>query len=166
MSKREPRGTPLGRSRRLYFLLMFAALASASCEDDPMGVTPEGLQPSRLEYFGGPARIEVPEQATVGSEVVIGIKSYGGGCIEPGPTIFDNTGARVVIRPEDVFPDPNRVCFDILVMIDHSVGLTFDEPGEVRLVVHGARIRSDADGSIHRDLITITRTITVLETGS
>jgi len=166
MSKRMAHEPQFGRSQWQFFLLVFAALAGASCDEPPTGVTPEGVQPSRLEYFGDPARIEAPEQAIVGAETVFAIESYGGGCIEPGPTVVEQVGPNVIIRPKDIFPDPDRDCFRDLVMIDHSVALTFHEPGEVSIEIHGAKLRSDTDGSIHRDLITITRSITVLPAGS
>jgi len=61
-----------------------------------------GLFPE-LAHFGEGPTIEYPAAAVVGEPFAIVITTFGGGCIEQGPTNVVSSGRRIDIRPMDVF---------------------------------------------------------------
>lgn len=130
----------------------------AACGDDTLvqPFEPEGLQPARLEFHGDPARVTIPQTATAGVPFEISIQTYGGGCIEAGPTPVKLLGGTLDIRPLDDFPPPESLCSADVRFNDHSVTYTVDAPMTLEVVVHGVRV-SEAG----REDVTVTGTIVV-----
>ena len=123
--------------RLLVSTLMIALLAlSSRC-----GPTePEGLerQPGTLEFYGDSARIHVPDSVTAGTAFEVRVTTYGGGCMQKGETDVYVRGRIAEIRPYDYEPTGRgRVCPDILVLYNHTVLLTFSEPGEGIIRIYG-----------------------------
>lgn len=114
----------------------------AACGDDgrTLPFEPEGQQPARLEYYGNPARVSVPESVAVDEAFTISIETYGGGCIEAGPTGVKRIGDRLEIRPLDVFPAVDAVCTADLRYIDHSVTHSVSTALTLKVVIYGVRV--------------------------
>ena len=60
------------------------------------------LNPERIAHFGEGPTIELPAAAVVGEPFAVVITTFGGGCIEQGPTNVVSSGRRIDIRPMDV----------------------------------------------------------------
>jgi hypothetical protein len=140
-------------ARLIGLLVVFGACGD---EDRFLLSEPEGLQPARLEYFGEPARVSAPGAAAVGESFLISIETYGGGCIEAGPTSVKLVGGRLEIRPLDDFPARDAVCTADIRLIDHSVTHRVDAAMTLEIAVHGIRVSDDGV----EDLI-VTRTVEV-----
>lgn len=144
--------------RSIYRQLALAAVVFAvACNKDVLSPRePGGLQPARLTFYADPPRISVPEVTTVGTPTVIGIESYGGGCIASGPTPFELKGDHMVVSPLDRFPEGDPVCTSDLRYIDHSIAVRFDKRMTVRVSIHGTQVSAD-----HRAPLTVEETIIV-----
>lgn len=139
-------------------LVALGVIAVVACGDDTLvqPFEPEGLQPARLEFHGDPPRVTIPQTATAGIPFEISIQTYGGGCIEAGPTPVKLLGGTLDIRPLDDFPSPDAFCTADVRLNDHSITYTIDVAMTLDVVVHGVSV-SEAG----REEVTVTGTIVV-----
>lgn len=134
------------------------SVAVAACGDDSpfLIFEPEGLQPARLEFFDDAPRVSVPENVGIGELFVISIETYGGGCIEAGPTPVKLVGETLNVRPLDDFPDRDDVCSADVRLIDHSVSFQMDAQMTLEVAVHGTRVSEEG-----LEDIVVSRTVVV-----
>lgn len=139
------------------FLALFVILVTACGDDSPLQpFEPEGLQPSRLQFHGEPVRVSIPAAATAGVSFEVAIETYGGGCVEAGPTSVKLIGGRLDIRPLDDFPDQDAVCTADVRLIDHSISYTVDAAMTLEVAVYGVRVTEAG-----REDTTVTGTIEI-----
>ncbi|MFW6089728.1 MAG: hypothetical protein ACODAB_08240 [Gemmatimonadota bacterium] len=128
------------RAYRASIGILTVLVAACGDDDRTLPFEPEGHQPARLEYYGDPPRVSVPESVAVDEAFTISIETYGGGCIEPGPTGVKRIGDRLEIRPLDVFPAVGAVCTSDLRYIDHSVTHSATTALTLEVVIYGVRV--------------------------
>lgn len=123
--------------RLLMSTLMIALLALSSRCGPTASAAPE-RQPGTLEFYGDSARIHVPDTVTAGAAFEVRVTTYGGGCMQKGETDVYVRGHMAEIRPYDYEPTGRgMVCPDILVLYNHTATVTFAEPGEATIRIHG-----------------------------
>jgi hypothetical protein len=118
---------------RLPLLVAITAVVvgcSSADDDEQLGV---------VEFYSDEARIEAPASAQVGESFELGVSTFGGGCTELVRTEVVIEGLEVDVRPYDRGYESDEVCTDILVVLDHGVGLSFDQAGSATIRVHGRR---------------------------
>lgn len=139
-------------------LVALCVVLVTACGDDErlLLFEPEGLQPARLEFFGDAPRVSVPATAALGEPFVIDIQTYGGGCIEPGPTPVKLVGGRLEVRPLDDFPRDDALCTADIRLNDHSVTYSVDADMTLEIDVLGVSVTDSG-----REDLTVTRTIVI-----
>lgn len=123
--------------RLLISTLIIALLALSSRCGPTEPVAPE-RQPGTLEYYGDSVRVHVPDTVTAGAAFEVRVTTYGGGCMQKGETDVYVRGRTAEIRPYDYEPtDSGQTCPAILVLYNHTATVTFAEPGEATVRIHG-----------------------------
>jgi hypothetical protein len=107
-----------------------------------LGCTADGEDLGVVELYDDEARITVPALATAGAPFTVGLATYGGGCASRARTEVVVDGFKVDILPYDLRAQDDT-CPDVLMFLDHSVGLTFATEGVVSVRIHG--LRDDGD---------------------
>ena len=131
-------------SRPLALLLGTLVLAvSAGCRLLTDNEIRRERQLALIEFYGDPIVIEIPDTVAVGSPFEVTVRTYGGGCIDPGDTEVSVTGQAATVRPYDVFVThlpPNYACTDDIRLYTHRATVRFDQAGPATVTVHG-RVR-------------------------
>lgn len=169
------------RTRRAGAALAASALlvaAAAACGDltEPgegqrgiLRVEPAGTAGSEVAAAAaaGPGdategSIEAPSQVRVGERFTATVTTVGlDGCWEPLGEDVSVEGLRAEIVPFDTDATEEGVaCTQALVLLDHPVQLSFDEPGEAVLRVEGRRVVG-LDGS-ESEPLALETTVTVV----
>lgn len=141
-------------------LSIAAVFASLACDYGEATDGTRELRPGVLEHFGDPVRIEIPPRVAAGAPFLLTVHTYGGGCLEEGPTEEIRSDDRIVIRPLDRFVSTDGVCTSDLRVYAHEVSLTLEDPGVVEILVQGVR-KFFEDGRVVEEPLAVERSITV-----
>lgn len=107
-----------------------------------------------------PAVTEVPGTAVRGMSVEVTVVTYGGGCVERGPTEIEFVGGSAIITPLDYhlvaeLGVVNVNCADIGKEFLHRAELVFNTAGEKEIIFRGL-------DQVTRDTTYISHTLTVM----
>lgn len=133
-------------------------LIPVACSDpaDIARVGDDGRVIGTIEYYGDPVQVEIPTDATRGSEFTVTVVTYGGGCVSEGETETDIDGLNVVVTPYDYDVSgqlpPNGACTDELNLFEHETTLRFDRAGTATVVIRGQRKPSQEIFSVKRTI--------------
>ncbi len=107
-------------SLRACSLLLGCALVA--CAD---GTT---VELGQIEADGAPLRIGIPASATIGQSVLVGLVTYGDGCVS-----FEETQVTITEHGADITPYDRRTleaeCPLILRAFDHDATVRFETAG-------------------------------------
>lgn len=146
-------------STRLFATLL--AFMTVGCDSDLLApIEPNGLNPARIAHVGEGPTIELPAATLVGEPFAIVITTFGGGCIEQGPTNVVSSGRRIDIRPMDVFSRVGANCPDVLRYHSHRATLTGSQRGMLEIRVYGTAL-SFAGDVIERRAVAVSRHIRI-----
>jgi hypothetical protein len=134
---RSPRGFPK-RVRKA----LIAALAASACgiaepiEDRLIGIV--------AEEEGVPV-VSVPQQVAATEEFEVTVRTRGGACVRKGETEVELAGDTAKITPYDHYqiPRPGIGCLPTAETFQHTVIVTFVDPGEAVVVVRVREPESD-----------------------
>ena len=121
--------------------LMAIACTTLACGDD----VPAGAALGIIEHYGDAALIDAPVEAVVGEQVLIDLQTVGGGCVGYHSTEVTVSAMAAHIRPIDTQPESDAVCTADMRLLDHSVGVVFNESGTAWVRIDGRRVNSDLD---------------------
>lgn len=115
-----------------------------------IGNVEPGLYPGIIKFSDDPILIDVPDNASVGDSITIGLQTYGGGCVTKGETRLDQSTLSVEIAPFDrvIDPGPQGACTHILKTFDHSVVVAFDQTGTANVTIRGREWPANKDFSL------------------
>ncbi len=103
-------------------------LAACSLTTEPQ----DRLIVGTVVFYQDSLVVDVPESARVGEAFEVGIRTYGGGCEEMGPTQLDLRSDTVVVTPmERTSARAGVACTDILKTFDHRATITPLRAGRV-----------------------------------
>lgn len=110
-----------------------------------------------IRGYGEAAVVTVPATARAGEPVVVGVTTYGGGCVREDTTVTTVVGVRADVVPYQLVytPRANEACTLELRINARQVRLTFGTPGPAQVVVTG-RVAGPGDS-----LVRIVRAIDV-----
>jgi hypothetical protein len=146
-------------SAPLYAALLL--LTTVGCDSNLLApIEPNGLNPARIAHFGEGPTIEVPAAAVAGEPFAIVITTFGGGCIEKGPTNVATSELRIDIRPMDFFFRAGANCPDFLRYHIHRATVTGSQRGTLEVRVHGTALSMQGEAIERRTLI-VTRHIRI-----
>lgn len=139
--------------RSSLLALLLATLALAACESVTSSEPERRLRIGTIEFYDEPVTIETPETVAAGAEFEVLVRTFGGGCVEMGPTRVEpiTGGARIVPIDSELFGE-NVVCTDQLKIFEHRARLSFDEPGTTLIVVRGGSEPSGAVVEFEREI--------------
>jgi hypothetical protein len=149
--------------RAILIHLVFTGLLAA-CGDEPSG-------PDRIALAGvivqgdAPSRVEIPGTYSVGEPVTVTIDTYGlWGCTSFGETVVERVSPLLVeVTPVDLYEilKPDAACPSRSKDLRHVASITFDGPGEARIVVRGRRLPAGAWWTDAGDEVRVERTLRV-----
>ncbi|MEQ9568613.1 MAG: hypothetical protein RLN75_00355 [Longimicrobiales bacterium] len=95
--------------------------------------------PSVIEYLSPPLPFVFgyPDTVTAGQEFDVRLRTYAGGCREPGSVGVERSSLVITLRPEDVRVSGGRDCPANLQYFAYDVTLRFDNPGSAVIRVLG-----------------------------
>lgn len=143
--------------------LVFAGFL-AGCGDEPSGPDRVAL-PGIIEQGDAPSRVDIPGTYSVGEPVTVTIDTYGEwNCTSFGETVVERVSPLVVeITPVDLYEllEPDEACTSRPKDLRHVASITFDGPGEARIVVKGRRLSAGAWWTDAGEEIRVERTLPV-----
>jgi hypothetical protein len=144
----------LSRPRALLLGTLVLAV-SAGCRLHTDNEVRRERQLALIEFYGDPVVLAIPDTVAVGSPFEVTVRTYGGGCIDPGDTEVSLTGQAATVRPYDVFVTdlpPNYVCNDDLRLYTHRATLRFDQRGPATVTVRGRVRPGDSAIAVQRSV--------------
>lgn len=142
----------------MRFPYVAASLLLFGCSGSPTVAEAEadGRVPGALEHYGDPVLVELPARVLSGSEFVVNVKTYGGGCTTKGDAVVESAAQSAWIKPFDydwsaVAGGP-VICSGDLVLFNHQVTLRFDRPGTAHVFVQGQRKPSGEIFTVRRSV--------------
>lgn len=152
----------MNRSLTIVVSYVLAVLLLVECGDDPAGPDHIALI-GILERGDAPARVDIPGTYSVGEPVTVTIDTYGlWFCTSFGETIVERVSPLVVeVTPVDLYaiPGPDGACPLRPKLLRHVVSISFDPPGEARIVVRGRRLPGGAWWTEAGEVVLIERTL-------
>lgn len=150
------------RSLTIVVPYVLAVLLLVGCGDDPAGPDRIALT-GILEMEDAPARVDIPGTYSVGEPVTVTIETYGEwNCTAFGETVIERVSPLVVeVTPVDLYVilKPNEACTLRPKLLRHVVSISFDEPGEARIVVRGRRLPGGAWWTDAGEVVLVERTL-------
>jgi hypothetical protein len=129
-----------------------AVLACTQAATEPVVELRRGV----LEFHGDPPHVQAPATASLGTPVIVTVRTYGGGCIKAGPTSAAVQGLVAVIEPFDSVVTrlpPNWACTQELRLLSHVTTLQFADRGTATIRILGRREPGDSPLSIERTIV-------------
>ena len=137
----------MNSSRALVVPLAFAASLGAGCGGDPSSPDHVALA-GILEMGDSPARVDIPGTYSIGEPVTVTVDTYGEwNCTSFGETVVERVSPLVVeVTPVDLYEvlEPGEACTLRPKDLRHVASISFDRPGEARIVVRGRRLSGGA----------------------
>ena len=128
--------------RAIAIHLVFACLLTG-CIGEPTGPDQVALA-GVIEIGDFPSRVDIPGTYSVGEPVTVSIDTYGlWGCTSFGETVVERVSPLVVeITPVDLYAvlESDAACPSRGKDLRHVASVSFDGPGEARIVVRGRRL--------------------------
>lgn len=99
-------------------------------------------------------RIEAPDTVAAGEPFTVTVTTYGNTCVEKGDTEVRTQDLEATVTPYDFYTvGETIVCGEVLNLFEHTVALTFAEPGTARVIVRGRESRSDDGLAVRREIV-------------
>lgn len=150
-------------SRAIAIHLFFAGFL-AGCGNEPSGPDRVALA-GVIEQGDAPLRVDIPGTYSVGEPVTVTIDTYGQwGCTSFGETVVERVSPLVVeVIPVDLYEvlEPDEACPSRRKDLRHVASISFDRPGEARIVVRGRRLSAGAWWTDAGEEIRVERTLPV-----
>ena len=140
---------------RALFLGTLVLAVSAGCRLLTDNEIRRERQLALIEFYGDPIVLEIPDTVAVGSPFEVTVRTYGGGCIDPGDTELSVAGQAATVRPYDVFVThlpPNYACTSDLRLYTHRAAVRFDQAGPATVTVHGRVRPGDSAIAVQRSV--------------
>ena len=138
--------------RTTALFLIVAAAAASACNI----VNPDRKRSEReaayLRYAGLSELLVAPDTVTAGTTFDVSVRTYGGGCVDPGDTEIV-VGRVVELRPFDIFTTHlprGYACPAILATYTHTVSLRIDQTGATTLRAIGRAGPGDTAAIVER----------------
>ncbi len=93
----------------------------------------------------GSAPLVGPDTVHVGVPFPVSFTTFGGACDQPDGSDITTSGLFADVTPYDVLPPPEAVCIALLRASPRSTVVTFTDPGDGVVRVHGRRL---GDGNV------------------
>lgn len=124
------KGRITGGAVGAVFLTLFACRASEPLEDRRIGV---------IHEVEGEPDVRVPASARASEPFEVRVRTVGGACVRRDDTELEMAGDTVRVTPYDryLLPRPGLGCIPSDETIAHTVDISFDDAGEVVVVVRG-----------------------------
>lgn len=106
-----------------------------------------------LRYGGLSELLVAPDTVTAGTPFDVSVRTFGGGCVDPGDTEVAVVGRVVELRPFDIFTThlpQGFVCPANLAVYTHTVSVRIDQSGTATLRAIGRADPGDTAATVER----------------
>lgn len=141
--------------RTTALLLIVAAAAVSACNIVNPDRKRTERQPAYLRYAGLSELLVAPDTVTAGATFDVSVRTFGGGCVDPGDTEIAVVGRVVELRPFDIFTTHlprGFACPDNLALYTHTVSLRIDQTGAATIRAIGRAGPGDTAAIVERAL--------------
>jgi hypothetical protein len=114
---------------------------------EPGAGAAEARVPGIIEFHedGSQGVLTAPDRAEAGQNFQVTVTTFGGGCERAGEmdVLMTGDGATLLVYDLTTATGPAAICPAILKRLEHTVTLSFAQPGEYTIQVWGRRVAAD-----------------------
>lgn len=130
---------------------LVAALSLCACSASP-SASGDDQRLSVVDFYEEPIVLVAPDTVAVGAVFEVTTATYGNGCLQAGALLTDIATDIATIELFDRVP-ASEACTDILMRIDRTAVIRFEQAGPARILVRGRALPQNEEVLLRHDVL-------------